>query len=72
MSAPTFDTLLGEAAQIFADARARRDALTPEEAAAEAYVPGGLSLEDLTEKIRRQRQEARAARLAAERMPANA
>ncbi|GIH76172.1 hypothetical protein [Planobispora longispora] len=66
MSAVPFDQALTEAAQIFADARRRRDSLTPEQAAAEAYVPGGRSVEELTELIRAQRAEARAERLAAE------
>lgn len=69
-SATPFDQLLTEAARIFADSRRRRDALSPEQAAEEAFIPGGRwrTARDLAEFIRQQRVEARAERLAAERL----
>ena len=48
------------AARIWAEGRARRDSLTPEQAAREAYVPGGPSVEEIAELIRQQRARARA------------
>lgn len=56
---------LDAAAQILCDARHRRDSLTPEAAAREAYVPGGKTVEELAAIIRRHRDEARAQRPAA-------
>ncbi|WP_433415090.1 hypothetical protein ACQP1V_36400 [Microtetraspora malaysiensis] len=56
---------IAEAAQIFADARARRDSLPADQAAAEAYVPGGPSIEQITDLINRMRADVRAKRLAA-------
>ena len=55
----TYIQAISEAAQILADARAHRDALTPEQAAAEAYVPGGLPVDEIAALIRRHRAEAR-------------
>lgn len=49
------------AAQLFAAARARRDSLSPEEAARQAYVPGGPSVEEIAALIRELRGEQRAA-----------
>jgi hypothetical protein len=50
---------IGEAAAILATARARRDALPARQAAAEAFVPGGPSVEELTLLIQQQRDRAR-------------
>lgn len=47
---------IAAAGQALAAARARRDSLTPEQAAAEAHVPGGPTVEELTERIRAQRE----------------
>lgn len=55
----TYEQAVADVAQIFAQARARRDALSPERAAAEAYVPGGPSVDELTALIRDQRAAAR-------------
>lgn len=55
----TYTQAIADAAQVLADARAHRDSLTPEQAAAEAYVPGGRSVEDIAALIRHQRTEAR-------------
>lgn len=46
---------LDEAAQLFVDARARRDSLPPREAAEEAFVPGGPSVDEIEAQIRRLR-----------------
>ncbi|WP_433444517.1 hypothetical protein [Nonomuraea sp. CA-141351] len=51
---------LAAAGRVLAEARARRDALSPEDAARAAYVPGGRSVEELTAIIREQRRRARA------------
>lgn len=56
-----YDEATGAAARILGIARGRRDSLTPEEAAKEAYVPGGPSVEEIAELIRRHRAERRAA-----------
>ncbi|MGW0805246.1 hypothetical protein [Nonomuraea sp. NPDC002799] len=48
-----------EAARILAEARARRDALPARQAAIEAHVPGGPSVEELTQLIQQQRHRAR-------------
>ncbi|OUC99340.1 hypothetical protein [Streptosporangium minutum] len=48
------------AAQIWAEARARRDALPVREAALAAYVPGGPSVDELITLITAQRERARA------------
>jgi hypothetical protein len=52
------DDRVEAAGLVLAQARARRDSLTPEEAAAEAYVPGGPSVEELTDRIRAMRAPA--------------
>lgn len=56
----TRDDALTAAARIWAEARARRDALPAREAALAAYVPGGKSVDELTELIQAQRDRARA------------
>lgn len=48
------------AARVLAAARAARDRLTPEDAARAAYTPGGPSIAELADRIRRHRAEARA------------
>jgi hypothetical protein len=58
---PRYDQAIADAGRIWADARARRDSLPAEDAAREAYVPGGPSVEELTALIERHRAEARAA-----------
>lgn len=55
----TRDQALSEAAQVLANARARRDSLSPIAAAREAYVPGGMSVDEIAALIRSQRAEAR-------------
>jgi hypothetical protein len=45
-------TPIREAGRILARARARRDSLPVEQAAAEAYVPGGPSVDELADRIR--------------------
>lgn len=55
MTAPPAPDRIAEAGRILARARARRDSLTPAEAAREAYVPGGPPLEELAAAIRAQR-----------------
>jgi hypothetical protein len=55
----TYMQAIASAAQVLADARAHRDSLTPEAAAAEAYVPGGPSVDEIAALIRRHRAEAR-------------
>ncbi|MER5420396.1 hypothetical protein [Streptosporangium roseum] len=56
-----FDQACTEAAFIVARARHRRDSLPVEEAAREAYIPGGPSVEEIAAIIRQHREEARAA-----------
>jgi hypothetical protein len=51
---------LAAAGRVLAEARVRRDSLSPEEAAQAAYVPGGRSVEELTAIVREQRRRARA------------
>ncbi|MFF0860925.1 hypothetical protein ACFYUV_04130 [Nonomuraea sp. NPDC003560] len=53
------EAALTAAASIFAAARARRDSLPVRQAAIEAHVPGGLSVEDLMVLITQQRERAR-------------
>lgn len=55
-----YDQAVSAAARILGRARAKRDALSPEEAAGRAYVPGGPSVEEIAELIRQHRAEARA------------
>lgn len=49
------------AGRVLALARAERDALPVVEAARLAYTPGGPSVEEIADKIRRHRAEAKAA-----------
>lgn len=49
------DAALDAAAQAFVDARARRDAKTPHQAALDAWRPGGPSVEDIEARIREMR-----------------
>ncbi|MBG0825764.1 hypothetical protein HS048_34330 [Planomonospora sp. ID91781] len=56
-----YDRCCAEAAFVIARARARRDSLPVMEAAREAYIPGGPSVEEIAEIIRSHREEARAA-----------
>lgn len=53
------DEAFDVAARIFAAARARRDSLPARQAALEAHVPGGLSVEELMVLITQQRERAR-------------
>jgi hypothetical protein len=46
------DQALTAAARAWADGCAREAALTPRQAAAEAYQPGGPSLDELEDRIR--------------------
>lgn len=55
-----YDEHIAAAARTWGRARARRDSLPPEEAAREAYMPGGPSVEEIAELIRQHRAEARA------------
>lgn len=55
----TYMQAIADAAQVLADARAHRDSLTPEQAADEAYVPGGMPVEEIAALIRCHRAEAR-------------
>ncbi|WP_336206940.1 hypothetical protein [Nonomuraea sp. LPB2021202275-12-8] len=54
----TREDALAAAGRILAEARARRDALSPEEAARAAYVPGGRYMEELAAIINGQRRRA--------------
>lgn len=58
---PTRDEALTAAARIYADGLALRDSMTPADAAAAAWRPGGPSVEELEERIRAQRAQAGAA-----------
>ncbi|PZG27289.1 hypothetical protein C1I98_33475 [Spongiactinospora gelatinilytica] len=60
---PTREQALAAAGRVLAEARARRDALTPLEAARLAHEPGGSSIEELAERIQAARH--RSAGLAA-------
>lgn len=51
----TRDQAITEAGRVFAEARAIRDALPPEQAALAAHVPGGPTVAEITSLIRRQR-----------------
>lgn len=53
-----YDEAITAAARILGRARARRDSLTPEEAADEAWTPGGPSREEIAALIRQHRAEA--------------
>lgn len=59
MAAPSPEAIAA-AGRCLADAYARMESLSPEEAAAAAYVPGGPSLAELTERIRSRREPAAA------------
>ncbi|WP_433465741.1 hypothetical protein [Spirillospora sp. CA-128828] len=61
MAAVTYEQAIDATAQILADVRHRIATLTPRQAAEEAYVPGGPSIEELETKIRRLRAQSRAA-----------
>ena len=56
MTAPS-PAAIASAGRALAAGRARRDALPAREAAQEAYVPGGPTVDDLEQLIRRQRGE---------------
>jgi hypothetical protein len=49
---------LDEAAQILVDECARRDGLSPEDAARAAWSPGDRGVEEIADLIRSQRREA--------------
>jgi hypothetical protein len=52
------DEAIAAAGRVLANARARQGALTPREAAEEAYVPGGPPVDELEARIRRRREQA--------------
>lgn len=56
-----YDRVTASAGRILSEGRALRDSLPAEEAARLAFVPGGLSVEELTALIEQHRAEARAA-----------
>lgn len=56
---PVYDQAVAEAARIYAEATAHQATLTAREAAIEAYVPGGRSVDELEDMIRRLRERAR-------------
>lgn len=56
---PRYDEAIQRAAVILGHARARRDSLPVEQAAAAAYIPGGPTIPELIERITRDRAEAR-------------
>ncbi|TFV52660.1 hypothetical protein [Blastococcus sp. TF02A-35] len=56
---PTREECIAAAGRVFATGRARRDALPVMDAAREAYVPGGRSVDELAKRIRAQREQAR-------------
>jgi hypothetical protein len=51
----TRDDVIATAARVWADTCARQAALTPRQAALEAHQPGGPSVDDLEQRIRRRR-----------------
>ena len=51
----TRDEAIGAAARVWADTCARQAALTPRQAAMEAHQPGGPSVDELEDRIRRRR-----------------
>jgi hypothetical protein len=53
----TREECIAGAGRALAAGRARRDALSPLEAAREAYLPGGPSVEELAARIRAQRNQ---------------
>ncbi|RBY94820.1 hypothetical protein DQ244_06050 [Blastococcus sp. TBT05-19] len=55
----TREECIAAAARAFNAGRARRDALPVMDAAHEAYVPGGPSVEELAARIRAMRDQAR-------------
>lgn len=57
---PVYDEARSSLLRTWGRASVRRDSLSPEDAALEAYTPGGPSVEDIAELIRRHRAEARA------------
>lgn len=56
-----YDQACAAAGAVLSEARALRDSLPARQAAELAYVPGGLSIEELTALIEQHRAEARAA-----------
>lgn len=52
------DAAIEGAGRILAAGYAHMDSLTPDEAAREAYVPGGPTVEELAERIRARREPA--------------
>lgn len=59
-----YDEAVSRAALALGHARARRDSLTPLDAARAAHLPGGPSVEELTQRITQMRAEVRAELLA--------
>jgi hypothetical protein len=59
MTARPSDAAFDAAAQIYVDALATRDSKTPRQAAEDAYVTGGPTVEELEAEIRAQRAEPR-------------
>lgn len=57
----TYEDAVTAAAQILTDVRARMATLTPRQAAVEAYVPGGPSIDELETRIRALRAQPRRA-----------
>jgi len=53
----TRDECITAAARVWADTCARQAALTPRQAAIEAYQPGGPSVDELEQRIRTWRAE---------------
>lgn len=53
----TYEEAVTAAARVLADARAHQATLTAEQAAAEAYRPGGPPVAELADKIRRLRAQ---------------
>lgn len=53
----TREDCIAAAGRALAAGRARRDSLSPRQAAEEAYVPGGPSVEQLEARIRAQRTQ---------------
>lgn len=53
----TREESIAAAGRALADAISRRDSLSPHQAALEAYVPGGPSVDELEDRIRRRRAQ---------------
>ena len=58
---PTREEALDAAARILADGLALRDSMTPAQAAAAAWTPGGPSVDELEQRIRMDRTQPGAA-----------